>query len=101
MNLRVRDVMHADQILPRPMIVQRKDAAAGAVELTETIRSVGFLYIKYCRYSTPRSFVNHSRYLTIAGMILLTPLRAATGKFSSCGKFPATANPKFVLGDKQ
>ena len=45
-SLRVRDVMHADQILPRAMIVQRKTQRPVQFELTETIRSVGFLYNK-------------------------------------------------------
>ncbi|MCB1797700.1 MAG: tyrosine-type recombinase/integrase [Gammaproteobacteria bacterium] len=43
---RVRDVMHADQILPRAMVVQRKTQRPVQFELTEPTRSVVSAWIE-------------------------------------------------------
>jgi integrase len=45
-NLRVRDVMHADQILPRAMVVQRKTQRPVQFELTEPSRSAVAAWIE-------------------------------------------------------
>ena len=45
-SLRVRDVMHADQILPRAMVVQRKTQRPVQFELTEPTRSVVSAWIE-------------------------------------------------------
>ncbi len=45
-NLRVRDVMHADQILSRAMIVQRKTQRPVQFELTELTRSAVAAWIE-------------------------------------------------------
>ena len=45
-NLRVRDVMHADQILPRAMILQRKTQRPVQFELTEPTRSAVAAWIE-------------------------------------------------------
>ncbi|MGB5454021.1 MAG: tyrosine-type recombinase/integrase [Sedimenticolaceae bacterium] len=45
-NLRVRDVMHADQIMPRAMVVQRKTQQPVQFELTEPTRSAVSAWIE-------------------------------------------------------
>jgi integrase len=45
-NLRVRDVVHGSQVLPRAMIVQRKTQRPVQFELTEPTRSVVSVWIE-------------------------------------------------------
>jgi site-specific recombinase XerC len=45
-SLRVRDVMHADQVLPRAMVVQRKTQRPVQFELTEPTRSAVAAWIE-------------------------------------------------------
>jgi integrase len=45
-NLRVRDVTHANQVLPRAMIMQRKTQRPVQFELTETTRSAVSAWIE-------------------------------------------------------
>ncbi len=49
-NLRVRDLMHADQILPRTMVVQRKTQRPVQFELTEPNRSAVAAWIEMANW---------------------------------------------------
>jgi integrase len=61
-NLRVRDVMHASQVLPRAMIVQRKTQRPVQFELTEPTRSIVFAWVDKAHLK-PEQYLFPSRLL--------------------------------------
>ena len=61
-NLRVRDVMHAGQVLPRAMIVQRKTQRPVQFELTEPTRSAVIAWVERA-HLTPEAYLFPSRVL--------------------------------------
>jgi len=62
-NLRVRDVMHTSQVLPRAMIVQRKTQRPVQFELTEPTRSAVFAWVDKAHLK-PEQYLFPSRLLS-------------------------------------
>ena len=61
-NLRVRDVMHGSQVLPRAMIVQRKTQRPVQFELTEPTRSAVIAWVEKAHLK-PEGYLFPSRVL--------------------------------------
>jgi len=73
-NLRVRDVIHGSQILPRKMIVQRKTQHSVQFELTEPTR----IAVSSSHLMCPRASTLESRLSGLPPLALIPPSTART-----------------------
>jgi integrase len=89
-NLRVRDVMHGGQVLPRAMIVQRKTQRPVQFELTEPARSAVIAWVE-------KAHLKAEGYLFLA--VSSTPLTSPRGNMLGSyivGSRPSVSTLRFT-----